>query len=224
MANIVINAAVSKVHKDKASGIATAIRDKNIVGFMDLRNVIYENQTRHIAGLKYDKNERMFYMVSPKKADDVNIGIFISTYDIELVHGKIMAKEELSDVYELPSVAEKMSRGGYKKSLDTTIQKRAEVFPKKVNLKILIATAKDKLVIRNKAGFLFTCDFKTGKWHTLRPGSKLQTIFMMESDDLNIQSIFKHSLPFPALDRGMFDKESNASETFDMTKHILDNV
>jgi len=225
MANIVLNAAVSKMYKNKASGIASALRGKSIIGFMDVRPVKYSNKTKHIAGLKYDKNERTFFLTSPKKADSVNIGVFISTYDLELIHGKIMAKEELRDVYELPSVSAKFERGGYADDIAGSKSGTAEVFPKKVNLKIIIATATDKLVLRNSKGFLFTCDFKDGRWYTLRPGTKKATIYNMKTDDLVSASIFKGSLPFPALDRKIFDNKSMLEfEDFDLDKHIQENV
>ena len=225
MANIVLNAAVSKMYKNKASGIASALRGKSIIGFMDVRPVKYSNKTKHIAGLKYDKNERTFFLTSPKKADSVNIGVFISTYDLELIHGKIMAKEELRDVYELPSVSAKFERGGYADDIADSKSETVEVFPKKVNLKIIIATATDKLVLRNSKGFLFTCDFKDGRWYTLRPGTKKATIYNMKTDDLVSASIFKGSLPFPALDRKIFDNKSMLEfEDFDLDKHIQENV
>ncbi len=225
MANIVINAAVSKHYKDKASGIASALRGKSIIGFMDVRPVKYKDKTKHIAGLRYDKNERTFFLTSPKKSDAVNIGVFISTYDVDLVQGKIMAKEELRDVYELPSVSAKFERGGYKEQLRDAKGETAEVFPKKVSLKIIVATATDKLILRNSEGFLFTCDFKEGKWYTLRPGTKQATIYNMKSDDLAGASVFKASLPFPALDRKIFENKSMLEfENFDLEKHIIENV
>lgn len=225
MANIVINAAVSKIYKDKASGIASALRGKSIIGFMDVRPVKYTNKTKHIAGLKYDKNERTFFLTSPKRADAVNIGVFISTYDLEIVHGKIMAKEELRDVYELPSVSAKFERGGYAEDVKGSKYGTAQVFPKKVNLKIIVATASDKLVLRNEKGFMFTCDFKDGRWYTLRPGTKKATIYNMNTDDLESANIFKDSLPFPALDRNIFDNKSMLEfEDFDLDKHINENV
>ena len=225
MANIVINAAVSKIYKDKASGIASALRGKSIIGFMDVRPVKYKNKTKHIAGLKYDKNARTFFLTSPKKSDAVNIGIFISTYDLEIVHGKVMAKEELSDVYELPSVSAKFDMGGYADDIKKSKDSSANIFPKKVNLKIIIATATDKLILRNSKGFLFTCDFKYGRWYTLRPGTKQSTIYNMREDDLLSASVFRDSLPFPALDRKIFDNSSMLEfENFDLDKHIINNV
>jgi len=225
MANIVINAAVSKVYKDKASGIASALRGKSVIGFMDVRPVKYTNKTKHIAGLKYDKNARTFFLTSPKKADAVNIGVFISTYDVELVSGKILAKEELRDVYELPSVSAKFERGGYDKEIAKSKTGIAEVFPKKVNLKIVVGTASDKLVLRNSKGFIFTCDFLNGKWYTLRPGTKKATIYNMKTDDFESANVFRASLPFPALDRKIFDNKSMLEfENFDLDKHIKENV
>jgi hypothetical protein len=224
MANIVLNAAVSKFYKEKASGIASALRGKSIIGFMDVRPVKYTKKTKHIAGLKYDKNERTFFLTSPKKADAVNIGVFISTYDMEIVHGKIMAKEELRDVYELPSVAAKFESGGYDDELDKT-KRDTEVFPKKVSLKIIIATSSDKLILRNSEGFIFTCDFKDGRWYTLRPGTKKATIYNMQTDDLISATVFKDSLPFPALDRKIYENKSMVEfEDFDIDKHIKENV
>jgi len=226
MANIVINAGVSKIYKNKASGIASALKGKSIIGFMDVRPVKYKNKTKHIAGLRYDKNERTFFLTSPKRADAVNIGVFISTYDLELVHGKIMAKEELRDVYELPSVSAKFERGGYDKEMEAAPGERTvNVQPKKVNLKIIVATATDRLILRNSKGFIFTCDFKDGKWYTLRPGTKKATIYNMKTDDLESASVFRDSLPFPALDRKLFDNSSMLEfEDFDMDKHIKENV
>jgi len=225
MANIVLNAAVSKFYKDKASGIASALRGKSIIGFMDVRPVKYKNKTKHIAGLKYDKNERTFFLTSPKKSDSVNIGVFISTYDLEIVHGKVMAKEEMRDVYELPSVAAKFERGGYDDDIKESGGRDAEVFPRKVSLKIIIATASDKLILRNSKGFIFTCDFKDGRWYTLRPGTKKATIYNMRTDDLLSSQVFKDSLPFPALDRKIYENKSMLEfEDFDIDEHIKNNV
>ena len=225
MANVVINAAVSKIYKDKASGIASALRGKNVIGFMDVRPVKYKNKTKHIAGLKYDKNERTFFLTSPKKADAVNIGIFITTYDMEMVEGKIMAKEELTDVYELPSVSAKLEQGGYDSIIAQSKNSTTKINPKKVNMKIIIATATDKLVLKNSKGFLFLCDFNEGRWYTLRPGTKKAIIYNMKKDDLAMSSMFKDSLPFPALDRKMFDRKSTIEyDNFDLEKHINETV
>lgn len=226
MANIVLNARVSKMYKDKASGIASALRGKNVIGFMDVRPVMYKNKSKHIAGLKYDKSERTFFLTSPKKADAVNIGIFITTYDMEVVSGKIMAMEELSDVYELPSVSAKLEQGGYDKAFaENKKSETLKIHPKKVNMKIYVATASDKLILRNSEGFMFTCNFKDGRWYVLRPGTTQHAIYNMKTDDLAMATMFKDSLPFPALDRKMFSNKSAIEfDDFDLEKHINENV
>ena len=117
MANIVINAEVSKIYKNESSGIASGIRGKSLVGLMDVRPIRYKNKSKHIAGLKYDESKRMFYMTTPEKGDGVNIGIFVTTYDTELIEGKILAREVISDIFEVSSVAEKFHIGGYDKIL-----------------------------------------------------------------------------------------------------------
>jgi len=224
MANIVINASLSKYYKDKASGIATALRGKSIIGFMDVRNVEYKDKSKHIAGLRYDKNARMFFLTSPKKADNINIGVFISTYEISVKRGKILAKEDLTDVYELPSVGAKLERGGYAKE-QAKAKGIAEVFPKKTRLFIYVLSSKDKIVINNSEGFVFTCDFKVGKWYTMRPGTKTSTIYNMRIQDQEAANIFKSALPFPALDRNLYKKTSDLEQqTFDLNKHVLAEV
>ncbi len=227
MANIVINAAVSKMYKNKASGIATAIREKSVIGFMDVRNIEYHNKTRHIAGLKYDPAEKTFFLVSPKDGDNINIGIFISTYPVEIAKGstgdigKILQAIELDDVYELPSVSAKFEMNGY----PSAKKEMVEVFPKKVSLRIVVVSGKKKVSLRNSKGFVFTCDFDSGKWYVLRPGTKKSEIFRMDKDDLTAHAIFRHDLPFPALDRKLFDKPGVIDyDTFDLKKHVLDNV
>ena len=223
MANIVINAAVSKIYKDKASGVTTALRGKSIIGLMDVRPVVYKDKTRHVAGLKYDQGQRTFFLTTPTKADSVNIGVFISTYDVEVLQGKMLAKEELKDVYELPSVSAKFERGGYK---DAQGGKLVEVFPKKVNLNILILTGKESITLRNSKGFILTCDFKNGKWMTLRPGTTLPMIYNMSETDKDLENLLKVDLPFPALDRNIYDnmKEMEERGDIDIEKHILENV
>ena len=222
MANIVINAELTKVYKDRVSGITAALRGKSIIGLMDVRPVKYKNKSRHIAGLKYDEGKRTFFLTTPKKADDVNIGIFVSTYDVEVVHGKILAKEELTDVYELPSVSAKYERGGY----DVDEGDIKEVFPRKVDVRILVMTSPDTIVVKNSEGFVYTCDFKLGKWFVLRPGTSLPHIYNMKDSDKMANNLLKVSLPFPALDRNIFDNKSaiEYGKEIDVEKHIMDNV
>ena len=227
MANIVMNAAVSKIYEDKASGIATAIKEKSVIGFMDVRNITYQNKTRHIAGLKYDKREKTFFLTTPNHGDKTNLGIFISTYPVTIEHGvdsdrgKILQEVVLRDVYELPSVSAKFEIDGYEGAKN----KMMEIFPKKVDFRILIVSGKKKVTLRNSKGILFTCDFDSGKWYVLRPGTSKSEIFRMDKHDMNISSIFRHDLPFPALDRKLFDKPGMIDfDTFDLKKHIIENV
>jgi len=225
MANIVINAALSKVYADKAAGVASALRGKNIIGIMDVRPVKYTDKTRHIAGFKYDKNKRMFFLTSPKKADDVNIGIFVSTYDVEVVEGRVLAKEELTEVYELPSVAFKYEIGGYKDEIEKAGKSLAEIHPKKVDLKILVITAPSRAVVRNEKGFTFVCDFKSGRWYTMRPGTTKMEAYSLRDDELLNKAVFKKELPFPALDRKLYDDSSVFEyDKFNIEKHVLSNV
>jgi hypothetical protein len=204
------------------SGITAALRGKSIIGLMDVRPIKYKNKSSHIAGLKYDEGQKTFFLTTPTKADSVNIGIFVSTYDIEVIHGKILAKEELTDVYELPSVSAKYERGGY----DVEKGDIKEVFPKKVDVRILVLTSPDTIVIRNSKGFVYTCDFKVGKWFVMRPGTTLPSIYNMKDSDKIANNLLKVSLPFPALDRNIFNNKSSLEygKEIDVEKHILDNV
>jgi len=228
MANIVINAGLTKIKKEAASGVAVALRGSTSVGFMDLRRIKYKNKTKHIAGLKYDRAKKMFFLTSPKKADDVNIGVFISTYDTEIVEGKVLGKEEITNIYEITSVGEKLHRGGYDEILEDAKERKEiypEVFPKKVSLKILITSGKKKTIVKNSKGFMFTCDFETGKWYVTRPGSKVAELYKMSEFDLEVASLFKEQLPFPALDRKIYDSDSIIDYgKFDLTKHINETV
>jgi hypothetical protein len=228
MANIVINADVSKLFKNEASGIASGIRGKNMVGLIDVRPIRYKNKSRHIAGLKYDESKRVFYMTTPEKGDGVNLGIFITTYDIELVEGKILAREVIDDIYEVSSVAEKYTVGGYDDVLERAKKKKEvnpEIFPRKVDLQIIVATAPKKISLRNSKGFIFTCDFASGKWYVLRPGTKKAVIYKMNEMDFNAANVFREQLPFPALDRKIYDNKTLLeSGEFSLKKHILTNV
>lgn len=220
MANVVINAGLNKRYKNKSSGIASAVSGNKIIGLIDTRNIIYEDKSRHICGVKYDANKQTIYMTDTDKSDSKNIGIFVTTYDLEVVIGQVIIRESIGNSYELSGIASKHEIGGYDHYKDFD-----EVSCAKVSLKIIVATAKDKLVLRNSKGVLFVCDFKSGKWYTMAPGQTEGSLYKMTGRDLSIASLFKFSFPVPSLDRALYENVS-AMETgkLDQRKHILENV
>lgn len=220
MANVVINAELVKKYKDKASGIATSVNGTDLIGLIDLRPITYEKQSRHIAGVKYDKNKKTIYLTDSKYGDSKNIGIFCTTYNLEVVRGKTLIREEISNSYELASVAAKMEVGGY-----SNYENGEEVPVRKVSLKIIVVTDPVKAILRNSKGILFVCDFKSGKWYTMPPGKTEAELYIMSGRDLNITNLFKFSFPVPGLDRGLYENiKALETRKLDIKKHILENV
>lgn len=220
MANVVINAELVKRYTDKVSGIASSVSGTEIVGVLDTRPITYDETSRHICGVKYDKNKKTIYMTDTDMGDSKNIGIFVTTYDLEVVQGRALIREEISNSYELSSVAAKLEGGGYAEYKD-----EIEIPAKKVNLRIVVVTDPSRVVLRNSKGVLFVCDFKAGKWFTMAPGKSESELYRMTGRDLSVTSLFKFSFPVPGLDRNLYDNiQAMESGKLDKQKHINENV
>jgi len=220
MANVVINAEIVKHFEDKVSGIAASVNGSEIVGLIDTRNIKYGPQSRHICGIRYDKNKSTIYMTDDHVGDSKNIGIFVTTYDLEVVQGRVLVRDELKDSYELSSIAAKYEIGGYSEYGESE-----EVPAKKVTLKMVVVTDSTRVVLRNGKGVLFVCDFKSGKWYTMAPGKSESELYKMSGRDLSVTTMFRFSFPVPGLDRGLYENISAMETgTIDKNKHINDNV
>ncbi len=220
MANVVVNADLVKRYSDKLSGIASSVNGVDIVGVVDTRPITYEGQSRHICGVKYDKNKKTIYLTNSDMGDSKNIGIFVTTYDLEVIQGKALVREELSNSYDLSSIAAKHENGGY-----SQYQEAEEVPARKVNLKIVVVTDPSRVVLRNSKGVLFVCDFKVGQWFTMAPGKTESELYRMTGRDLSVASLFKFDFSVPGLDRGLYENvEALETGILDIGKHIDENV
>jgi len=228
MAKIIVNANLTKISKEYSAGIAFSTKGDRGMGIVDDRKITYDKQSVFYCGIQWNKNKRILSLVDENKNSSANIGIFVSTYENVLVDGKILIQEELDFTNEITSVSFKQEIGGYKEESSDVIKiadSLYEVKPKKTRIFLTVGTAKERLVIKNKEGFYFICDFKKNNWFTLAPGSSELEIYDY-NNNIEIKDLVKEKLPFPCLDRKMFDGDysSISLEEFDVEKHAIKYV
>ena len=231
MAKVIFNAKLSKEIKEVASGIMLSISGKRDIGVVDTRNITYKDQHLHRCGVFWDQDKHLLQMVSEEKQSNANIGVFISSYPTIVVEGKVFISEWLDVGKDIGSIAFKRDIGGY----DPNINKSDEievlgknligVTPKKVSLYLTVGTAKDRLILKNSQGFYFVCDFKKDNWFTLRPGASELELYDYDGN-IEAKDILKEKLPFPALDRKLYDEEIDKylNGNWDIRKHAIKYV
>jgi len=225
MAKIIINAKITKISKEYSAGIAFSTKGDRGMGIVDDRRVTYKDQTIFYSGIQWNKNKRILSLVEESKNSSTNIGIFVSTYENVLVDGKMLIHEELDFTNEVTSVSFKQEIGGYKEDSPDVVKisdTLYEVKPKQTKMFLTVGTAKEKLVIKNREGFYFVCDFKKNNWFTLKPGSSKIEIYDYDNN-IGINDLLKEKLPFPCLDRKIFDGDysSISLENLDIKKHAI---
>jgi len=228
MAKVIFNAQLSKKEKNIPSGIALTVKGRMDIGVIDNRKVTYENQHLFYVGVKWDDKKRLLMMTEEQMSSNKNIGIFISTYPIELVDGKLFIHEKFNVGVEVSSVCYKRDIGGYEEGSDEVqpvTKGLVAINPKKVDIYLAVGTAKEKFIVKNKAGFYFVCDFKKNNWFTLRPGSSKIELYDYDGN-IAAKDILKEKLPFPGLDRKLYDEAVSELEygNFDIKKHALKYV
>ena len=231
MARVVFNANLSKEDKNTASGIVLSISGKRDIGVIDLRHITYKNQHYHNCGVIWDQDKHLIQMVSEEKQSNANIGVFISSYPTTLVDGKIFISELIEVSKDIGSISFKRDIGGYNskinknEELETLSKNLIGITPKNVSLYITVGTAKEKIILKNSEGFYFVCDFAKNNWFTLKPNSSELELYDYDS---NIESndIMKDKLPFPALDRKIFDEEIDKilNGNWNLNKHAIKYV
>jgi len=231
MARIVFNANLSKYKKDIPSGIVLTIKGKRDIGVIDERKVTYENQHLFNAGILWDNHKHLLKMVDEEKNSNANIGVFISSYPTILVDGKVFISEYLELGKDIGSISYKRDLGGYNpdinpnENIEVITDGLVGVFPKTTRVYLTVGTAPKRLILKNSEGFYFVCDFEDGNWYTLRPGASELEIFDYNST-LKDKNILKELLPFPTLDRHLYDDEINKliNGEFDLKKHTFKYV
>jgi len=228
MAKIILNAELSKTDKNYPGGIALSVKGRRDIGVLDTRKVTYKNQHVFYAGINWDENKQLLTIVDEIKKSNANIGVFVSTYPINLVKGKLLVNSHIEVGIEVSSVCYKRDIGGYEdpKEVVEVINDGLKVIkPKNTSLYIAVVTDKDKAIIKNSAGFNFVCDFKKNNWFTLRPGATELELYDY-NNDIEKLDILKEKLPFPGLDRKLYDESINLLENrlFDLNKHVLKYV
>ena len=231
MAKIIFNAKISKQDKNLSAGIMYSVSGKRDIGVIDTRKTTYKEQFLHNAGVFWDPDKHLLQLTSEEQKSNANIGVFISAYPTTLIDGKIFVSEWLDVGKDIGSISFKKEIGGYdpEKNKDEKIDILGKnllgIEPKKVSLYITVGTAKEKLILKNSQGFYFVCDFKKNNWFTLKPNA---TELELYDYDNNIESIdlFKDKLPFPALDRKLYDEEIDKyiNGNWDIKKHAIKYV
>lgn len=231
MAKIIFNAALSKEDKNIASGIMLSITGKRDIGVIDTRHILYKNKSVHRCGVFWDPDKHLLQLVSDEKESNANIGVFISSYPTTVVDGKVFISEWIDVGRDIGSIAYKKEIGGYNpdynknEELDILAPGLIGISPKKVSLYITVGTAKEKLILKNSEGFYFVCDFKKDNWFTLKPGATELELYDYENN-IEAMDLLKDKLPFPALDRKLFDEEIDKylNGNWDLKKHALKYV
>lgn len=231
MAKIIFNASLSKEIKEYSSGIMYSIKGKRDIGVIDTRKITYKNQHKHNCGIVWDADKHLLELISDEKNSDVNIGVFISAYPTTLVDGQVFISEWIDIGKDIGSICYKRDIGGY--DPDVNQEEDIEVLapglvgasPKEVSLYLTVGTAQERLILKNQEGFYFVCDFKKEDWFTLKPGSDELELYDYDGN-IEAKNIIKEKLPFPALDRKLFDEEINKyiNGDFDLKKHAIKYV
>jgi len=231
MAKVIFNAALSKESKKYASGIMLSITGKRDIGVVDRRPITYENQHVHYCGIEWDPDKHLLEMISEEKKSNANIGVFISAYPTVLVDGQVFISEWIDLGKDIGSIAFKRDLGGYNPEINKN--EKIEVLgkglvgasPKNVSLYLTVGTAKEKLILKNKEGFYFVCDFKKNDWFVLKPGSSELELYDYNGN-IEVLNLMKKKLPFPALDRKIYDEEINKflNGNWDLKKHTFKYV
>ena len=231
MAKVIFNAKISKENKELSSGIMYSITGKRDIGVLDTRNIMYKNQCMHNCGVFWDPDKHLLQLTSEEQKSNANIGVFISSYPTTLVEGKIFVSEWLDVGKDIGSISFKKEAGGYdpnknkNEKIDILGKELFGIEPKKVSLYITVGTAKEKIILKNSQGFYFVCDFIKNNWFTLKPNASELELY---DYDNNIESldIIKDKLPFPALDRKLYDEEINKylNGNWDIKKHAFKYV
>jgi len=231
MARIVLNANISKGKKDIDSGIVLSIKGKRDIGLIDKRPITYKDQHLFNAGIEWDDQKHLLKLVSEEKNSNANIGVFVSSYPTTLVDGKVFISEYLEIGKDIGSIAFKREVGGYdpelnkKEKIDHLFSNVYGIFPKNTTIYLTVGTAKQRLILKNSEGFYFICDFIKGNWYTLRPGASELELYDY-ANALENKNILRELLPFPTLDRHLFDDEINKviNGEFNLTKHAIKYV
>jgi len=227
MAKIVLNASLSKYDKKMPSGIAGSVQGERNMGVLDMRETTYTDQHLFYAGLTYDKDKKILRIIDNNGDSNANLGVFISTYPIELVEGRMIINEYMEASYEISSICFKRDNDGYKKEEKENLIFKGlyEIKPKKVAFYVAVVTGKERTIIKNSQGFMFVCDFNKSNWFTLKPNSSKLDLYNYNGD-IEIKDLMRDKLPFPGLDRKLFDEEVSKLEegNLDVVKHALKNV
>ena len=231
MAKIIFNAALSKESKEYAAGIMFSIRGKRDIGVIDTRPITYKNQHLHYAGVYWDDDKHLLQLVSEEQNSNANIGVFISSYETVLIDGQVFISEWIDLGKDIGSICYKNDIGGYNPELnkDEDLHIIAPglvgASPKNVSLYLTVGTAKEKLILKNKEGFYFVCDFNKNNWFVLKPGASELELYDYYGN-IEQLDILKSKLPFPALDRKLYDEEINKllAGEWSVEKHAMKYV
>jgi len=228
MAKIIVNAKISKEDKNYPGGIALSVKGRRDIGVVDIRKTTYKDQHIFYAGINWNENKQLLSITDEIKKSNANIGVFVSTYPIQLVKGKMLVNTHIEVGTEISSVCFKRDIGGYNKEdeiVEVLEHDLVVINPKKVSLYLAVGTAPDKLIIKNKEGFNFVCDFKKNNWFTLRPGASELEMYDY-NNDIEKLDLLKEKLPFPGLDRKLYDESVNLLENgrFDVKSHAIKYV
>ena len=231
MAKVILNANLSKETKNIASGIMLSISGKRDIGVIDVRRITYKNQHVHNCGVVWDDDKHLLELIDEEKKSDANIGIFISSYATTVVDGKVFISEWIDTSKDIGSIAFKRDMGGYNpeinksEEVDEITKGLVGIDPKPVQLYLTVGTAKEKLILKNSEGFYFVCDFEKNNWFTLKPGSTELELYNYDGN-IEANNIIKDKLPFPALDRKLYDEEIDKvlNGNWDVKKHTFKYV
>ena len=228
MAKIIMNAKLSKLKKEYPAGIMQSIKGRGDMGVIDKRRVTYKDTHVFYAGIKWDPNKRMLFLTEESSSNDINIGVFVSTYQTELIKGKMLINEQFESAKDISSIAYKFEINGYTKDSPDFIEELAPgligIDAKNVRLNLVVVTDPKQVILKNSAGVYFVCDFNKNNWFTLKPGAS--DLELYDYENLEINDLVKDKLPFPALDRKMYDEAINLLESgrFDIKKHAIKYV
>ena len=231
MAKVIFNAKLSKESKEYASGIMLSIKGKRDIGVIDLRKITYKDQHVHHCGVFWDEDKHLLELIEEEKQSNANIGVFISAYPTVLVEGRVFISEWIDVGKDIASVCYKRDLGGYslerkdEEDLDIIDKDLIGIKARNVALYLTVGSASDKLILKNSEGFYFICDFQKEDWFVLPPNASELELYDYDNS-LEVKNLFKEKLPFPALDRKLYDEEIDKflNGEWDLKKHTFKYV